>query len=184
MAETGTRMDPGGAAENRQGAREQVREQAGQAAEQARGRARGMVDERSTQAGEQVRRQAEDMRSVAQQLREQGKEGPAKLAEQAADRADRMGGYLRDSDADRIVSDVERIARDNPWAVVVGGIALGFAASRFLKASSRERYRVATESRQAQIPRATATPPTPAGAPPSRPQTGTTTPPAAPVGSA
>ena len=78
---------------------------------------------------------ASDVRSVSEQLREQGKDQPAKLAEQAADRAERLGGYLRDNDADRILSDVEDFGRRQPWAVIAGGVAVGFLASRFLKAS-------------------------------------------------
>jgi hypothetical protein len=162
-------------------AREQAQEQAQKAAEQARNlagqagdRARGMVDERSTQAGEQIGSQAGDLRSVADQLREQGKDGPAKLADQAADRAERFGGYLRDNDADTILGDVERMARDNPWAVVVGGIAVGFAASRFLKASSRRRFESGRPTApRPQLPRTTA----PAPATP-------TTSPAPPAGTA
>ena len=80
------------------------------------------------------------MRSVSEQLREQGKDQPAKLAEQAADRAERLGGYLRDNDADRILGDVEDFGRRQPWAVIAGGVAVGFLASRFLKASSTRRY--------------------------------------------
>lgn len=118
----------------------QATEQARQAAGQARSRMRDQVDQRTTQAGEQVTSQAEDIRSVAQQLREQGNEKPAQLAEQAADRAERVGSYLTQSDADRILGDIEDFARQRPWAVVAGGMALGFAASRFLKASSQDRY--------------------------------------------
>lgn len=168
-------------------AREQVQEQAHNAAEQARNlagqasdRARGMVDERSTHFGQQIGQQADDIRSAAQQLREQGKEGPAKLAEQAAGRAERVGGYLRDNDADTILSDVERIARSKPWAVVVGGMALGFAASRFLKASSRQRYQASIGSGAPQLPRTTTPSPEPYGATPmgeTTPPPRTTTPP-------
>jgi hypothetical protein len=181
-------------------AKEQVQEQAEQVAEKARGNARSMVGERSTQAGEQIGQQVSDVRSIAEQLREQGKEGPAKLAEQAADRADRLGSYLRDSDADRILGDVERIARTNPWAVIAGGIAIGFAASRFLKASSRERYRTsaAEGSSRPELPRTTTTPqpagqdgpaaPPPVSAPPAQPSApslgATPAPPKSPVGSA
>jgi len=118
----------------------QAKDAAQQAAGQAKGRVRDQVDQRSTQAGEQVSTVASDVRSVGEQLREQGKEGPAKIAEQAADRAERVGSYLTGSDADRILSDVEDFARKQPWAVVAGGLALGFAASRFLKASSTQRY--------------------------------------------
>ena len=80
------------------------------------------------------------MRSVSEHLREQGKDQPAKLAEQAADRAERLGSYLKENDADRILDDVEDFGRRQPWAVIAGGVALGFVASRFLKASSSRRY--------------------------------------------
>ena len=135
---------------------DQAREKVGEAAEQAKEKAhslagqtqdriREQVGERSTQAGERVGSTAQDIRAVGSELRNQGKEGPAKLAEQAADRIDRAGTYLRDSDADRILNDVEDFGRSRPWAVLAGAVVLGFAAARFLKASSRERY----SSRQA-----------------------------------
>ena len=119
---------------------QQAQQQGQQLAGQARERIRGQVDQRTTDAGEQLAGQAGDIRTVAEQLREQGKDKPAQLAEQAADRAERMGSYLKQSDADRILGDVENFARRRPWAVVAGGIALGVAASRFLKASSAQRY--------------------------------------------
>jgi hypothetical protein len=123
---------------------DKAREQAQRAKGQARERVREQVDQRSTQAGERIGGAASDARSVADELRRQGKETPAKYAEQAAERADRLGGYLRDSDGDTILRDVEDFARRKPWAVAAGGLALGFAASRLLKASSRERYRSLT----------------------------------------
>jgi hypothetical protein len=130
---------------------DQAREKVGEAAEQAKEKAhslagqtqdriREQVGERSTQAGEQVGSTAQDIRAVGEELRKQGKEGPAKVAEQAADRIDRAGTYLRDSDADRILNDVEDFGRSRPWAVLAGAVVVGFAAARFMKASSRERY--------------------------------------------
>jgi hypothetical protein len=119
----------------------QAQEKAQQAAGQAKDRVRSQLDRRSTDAGEKVSAQGSDLRAVGDQLREQGKEGPAKLADQAAQHVERAGSWLTDSDADTILHDVEEAARKNPWAVVAGGVALGFAASRFLKASSSERYR-------------------------------------------
>jgi hypothetical protein len=121
-------------------AQEKVQEQALRARDQARERMRDQVDQRSTQAGERVTSTAGDVRSVAQGLRDQGKEQPAKLAEQAADRVERLGGYLQESDGDRILHDLEDMARRQPWAVALGGVALGFLAARFLKASSTQRY--------------------------------------------
>ena len=121
----------------------QAQEKAQQATGQAKDKAREQVDQRSTQAGEQVKTTADDIRTVGQQLREQGKEQPAKIAEQAADRAERLGGYLQDSDADRIIRDIEDFGRRQPLAMAAAGLALGFAASRFLKASSSQRYQSA-----------------------------------------
>ena len=118
----------------------QAQEKAQEAAGQAKGKLREQVDQRSTQAGEQVASAAEDARTVAQELRKQGKEKPADLAEQAAERVERLGGYLKESDADRILRDVEDFGRRQPWAIAAGGLALGFLASRFLKASSQKRY--------------------------------------------
>jgi hypothetical protein len=134
----------GGVKEQAQEKAQEVRDKAGEqvrnATGQARDRVRGQVDERSTQAGRQVTTQAEDLRSVAGQLREQGKDGPARMVEQVAGHAERAGSWLTESDADRILGDVEDFARSNPLAVAAGGLALGFAASRVLKASSSRRY--------------------------------------------
>ena len=118
-----------------------AQEKAQQAAVQAKGTLREQVDQRSTQAGEQVVSTAGDVRTVGDELRKQGKDKPAQLADQAAERVERLGGYLRDSDADRILGDLEDLGRKQPWAVAAGGLALGFAASRFLKASSEKRYK-------------------------------------------
>jgi ElaB/YqjD/DUF883 family membrane-anchored ribosome-binding protein len=135
--------DQGTAAQAKDKAQEltgQAQEKAHEAAEQTRDRLRSQVDERSTQAGRQVTGRAQDLRSVAEQLRRQGQAQPARVTDQAAERLERAGTWLSDSDADRILSDVEDFARRNPWAVMAGAAALGFAASRMLKASSSNRY--------------------------------------------
>jgi hypothetical protein len=124
----------------------QAQAKAREAADHARGRVRDQVDQRSTQLGGQVSSGASDARSVAEQLRAQGKETPARYVEQAADRAERVGGYLRETDGDRLLNDAEDFARRNTWAVALGGLAIGFAASRLLKASSSDRYRSSRQS--------------------------------------
>jgi hypothetical protein len=98
------------------------------------------IDARSTQAGQQVTQQASDMRSVAEQLRSQGKDAPAKIADQVAQRVERTGQWMTNADADQLLNDIEDFGRRNPWAVMLGGITLGFVASRFLKASSQQRF--------------------------------------------
>ncbi len=145
----------GQAQDKAQQAAGQAKQQAQQKAQQAKQRVREQVDQRSTQTGQQIRGQAGDVRSVAEHLRQQGKDKPAQLAEQAADHVERAGSYLEESDADRILADVEDFARQRPWAVVAGGIALGIAASRFVKASSAAR---SEQSVQQQLPSGTAPP--------------------------
>jgi ElaB/YqjD/DUF883 family membrane-anchored ribosome-binding protein len=119
---------------------QQVQEKAQDVKGQASGRLRQEVDSRSTEAGSQLQSTAQAMRSTSEQLRDEGKEAPAKVAEAVAQRAERLGGYLTGADADRILRDVEDVARRQPWLVAFGGAALGFLAARFLKASSGRRY--------------------------------------------
>jgi hypothetical protein len=119
---------------------EQAKVKAQEGAQQAKRTVRDQVDQRSTQAGERVGSTAGDIRSVSEELRRQGKDQPARLAEQAAERAESLGDYLKRSDGDTILRDAERLGRDKPWAVMAGGLALGVLASRFLKASSSRRY--------------------------------------------
>ena len=141
---------------------DQAKDKAQAAARDAKQKAgsqlRSQVDQRSTDAGHRVAGLASDARAVGETLREQGKDQSARLAEQAADRAERLGGYLKESDADRILGDVEDFGRRQPWAVIAGGVAVGLVASRFLKASSIERYENRTSARLSDPP---AVPPQP-----------------------
>ena len=141
----GSTADPGESTTDQ--VKDQVRDKAQLAQDKTRGalgqvrsRLRDQVDQRSTQAGDQVQSAAQDVRKVAEQLRGQGKDTPAKVAEQVADRAESFGTYLRDADGERLLRDVEDVARRQPWLVAASGLVLGFAASRFLKASSSRRY--------------------------------------------
>ena len=138
----------------------QAKEQAQQAAGQAKGALRQQVDQRSTDAGQKVGGFASDVRTVGDTLREQGKDQPAKLADQAAERAESLSRYLTGSDADRILGDIEDFGRRQPWAVIGGGVALGLLASRFLKASSTRRYEERYDTRYAQLPARTTYGPT------------------------
>ena len=143
--------EPGSDTSTADQAKEKAQEAAGQAKQKAGSQLRSQVDQRSTEAGERVGGFASDVRSVGEQLREQGKDQPAKLAEQAADRAERLGDSLKNNDADRILGDVEDFGRRQPWVVSAGGVALGLVASRVLKASSSSRYEQRSQS-YAQLP--------------------------------
>lgn len=144
-------------------AQEKAQEVAGEAQEKARDAAgkaqenlRQQVDTRSTEAGEKVAGTAQDLRSVGEELRKQGKDTPAKLADRAAEQTEKVGSYLKDKDADAMLRDAEDFGRQRPWAVLAGGMALGVVAARFLKASSRNRYQQQNGARSTpQVPQTT-----------------------------
>jgi ElaB/YqjD/DUF883 family membrane-anchored ribosome-binding protein len=145
--DTDRTMDPsrtGSTTEQVQQQAQQVAQQAKETAQKATGkareRARNELDTRTAQAGGQIQSTADDLRSVGEELRRQGKDTPAKLAEQGADKVEQIARYLIDSDGDKILADMEDFGRRQPWAVIAGGMAIGFLASRFLKASSTRRY--------------------------------------------
>jgi ElaB/YqjD/DUF883 family membrane-anchored ribosome-binding protein len=122
-------------------------------------RVRQELDSRSSEAGTQLQGTAAAMRRTTEQLRQEGKDGPAKAMELVAERADRLGTYLTAADSNQLFRDVEAFARQRPWLAAAGGAAVGFFASRFLKASSSARYQRTT----ATSPRQTWRPPTPTG---------------------
>src|SRR5204862_7151985 len=99
---------------------------------------------------------AQTLRDTASQLRAEGdpqKARFAQVAEQGADRLERVGVYLTTADADELLGRVESMARRQPWLVAGAGLLLGIAAGRLMKASSSERYRASMAYR------ATAEPP-------------------------
>jgi ElaB/YqjD/DUF883 family membrane-anchored ribosome-binding protein len=118
----------------------QAQEKAQQAASQAQDKLREQIDQRSAQAAEQINAQASDLRSVSEALRNEGKAGPADAADRLATYAEKVGGYLHEKDSNALLADAEDFGRQRPWAAAAAGLAVGFAASRFLKASSRQRY--------------------------------------------
>lgn len=96
------------------------------------------ADTRSTQVAEQVTPISEALRKAGSHLEDEGNGKPGQAVNAIADRVDDFGSYLREGDADRFMSDFQRFGRSRPWVLAGAGVALGFVASRFLKASSPE----------------------------------------------
>ena len=119
---------------------QQIQEKASEAKVRARDRLREQIDTRSTETGEQFSRTASALRQTAQQLRGDQQEPQARMLEQIADHSERFGRYLTESDGNRLLGDMERLARRRPWLVGSGGVVLGFLGARFMKASSSRRY--------------------------------------------
>ncbi|HEV7752075.1 MAG TPA: hypothetical protein VGO71_11060 [Baekduia sp.] len=113
----------------------QAKEQAQAVAGHAKTKAAAQVDERSTQFGQQIGAQADSLGGVAEELRRQGQEGPAKVAEQVSRRIKDAGSYLEQTDGESLVQAAADAARENPAAAAVVGAAAGFVAGRVIKAS-------------------------------------------------
>jgi ElaB/YqjD/DUF883 family membrane-anchored ribosome-binding protein len=129
------------AASQVQGAAASAQEKAVELKAQGRSRLGETLDERTTQAGGQARRMAQVLRQSGGQLREQGEgQQVAGMAEGAADRIERLGGYLEETSGNELLRDVEDFARRRPWMIAGFGLVVGLAGSRFLKASSERRY--------------------------------------------
>jgi len=128
-----------------QSAAEQAKERVQEVAEQAKGQTReqlrSQIADRSTQLGEQLSSAAQAVRRASAQLREEGNERSAGMVDAVADRGQRVGGYLRDSDGEQLLPDIEEFARKQPWLMVGGCALVGFLGARFMKASSHGRYR-------------------------------------------
>jgi ElaB/YqjD/DUF883 family membrane-anchored ribosome-binding protein len=159
MGQTTTRK----AASNReQTTTEQVKETASAAAEEARAgvddlrrqageRARDTVDRRSTEVGTQLTSTADAVRQAGSRLREEGSSSAATVVEAVADRAQRLGGYMTEANADRMLGDAESFARRRPWLVAGAAATIGLLASRLLKASSSRRYSAGGDGRPATL---------------------------------
>ena len=121
-------------------AQQQITSKAHELGGEATFQIREQLDQRSTQAGEQLQSIGKTLQSGANQLRSEGKDVPARVVEEVARRAEDVGGYLQSAEADRILGDLEGFARRRPWLTAGAGAIAGFLASRFVKASGNRRY--------------------------------------------
>ncbi|WP_320066619.1 hypothetical protein [Micromonospora sp. RTGN7] len=124
-----------------QTAKEQGREVIGEAKRQARdlyGEARHQL---VGQTGEQQRRAAGGLRSLADEMRSMaqnsGQAGPVtELTHQAAERVNGVAGWLEERQPGDIVAEVKDYARRNPGTFLVGAAVLGVLAGRLTKSLS------------------------------------------------
>jgi hypothetical protein len=123
----------------------EVARQVGSTADAARELVASGLREEATRrvsaAGEQVAVYARALRRTSDQLEGEGQQRPAEMVRQAADRLEDFQLYLRDKDPATLLSDLEDLARRNPWVLGLAGAFVGMAASRFLKASGRSSAR-------------------------------------------
>ena len=125
-----------------------AQEKASELREQGSARLRDQFDQRSNQAGSQVRSLAEALRRSGNELGNEGNGSAEKLTGEVADRIERAGSYLEQKSGDELMRDVEAFARRRPWMLAGIGLLAGVAAARFVKASSEQRYDSYRETNQ------------------------------------
>ena len=116
-----------------------AQEKASELREQSSARLRDQFDERSTQAGSQMRSLAKALRRSGNDLSDEHNSA-SQLTTRAADRIERVGSYLEQKSGDELMRDIETFARRRPWMLAGIGMVAGVAAARFTKASSEQRY--------------------------------------------
>jgi hypothetical protein len=125
------------------GAVQQAQEKVAAGVEEAKSTAgsliRSQIDERSSQLGEHLHGAVQALRQAEQTMEQEGTPG-RQLVDRTTAQVERTARYLSESDGRRVLLDFERLGRENPWAVIGGGILLGFIGARFLKASSSRRF--------------------------------------------
>ena len=113
-------------------------------------RTRGLVaeqiDRRATIAGELLQGRVDDLRALGGALHEQGLDSTAGIVDFAAERLNVASSYLTQTDGDRMIHDLENLARRHALVTGAIGLVLGLGAARVLKASAAERYRAYGES--------------------------------------
>lgn len=118
--------------------RGRAREAVNQVKEKAGERIESKLSDSKTRAAETLSGVASTLHSSSQQLREQNQESASRAIERAAEGVERFATYLQDTNVDDVVASVHEFARRQPAAFIGGAFALGFIASRFIKATSPE----------------------------------------------
>lgn len=106
-------------------------------ATEAKQQARGMIDEKKGVLADQLSGVARAFRNVSGDL--QGEASPiARYVDDLAASVDRVAQNIKERDLQGVASDVQSFARRQPALFIGGCVAVGFALSRFLKASEKK----------------------------------------------
>jgi len=92
------------------------------------------IDSTKRSAAEQIDQVAQALSRAGEELN-QTQPTLANYASQMASTVHNLSSRLRDGNIEDLIDDTRQLARRNPGLFLLGGVALGFALSRFLKAS-------------------------------------------------
>lgn len=131
-------IDTGPNASGDEGAMGFVRGGASKLRSQAADRARSAAEDGKLRATETIDGFARSVHDIAANLEEQVGPQLAQYAHRAADALDEFSANLREKDVEELVDDAREFVRRSPAIAIGAAVALGFALSRFLKATAAE----------------------------------------------
>jgi hypothetical protein len=133
-----TSSGPTDAGASSAGVIDQAKETISNVASQAGGKVASRLDTQKDQAAEGLGSVAQALRQTGDQLREQNKGAAVhEYISSAADQVERLSGYLRSTNVNQMVNQVEQFARRQPALFLGGAFVLGLIGARFLKSSSQ-----------------------------------------------
>lgn len=113
-----------------------IKEQATRLRGQATDRAMNAAEQGKTRATEAIDGVARAVHDAAGNLEQQVSPQVAQYAHRAADALDEISQSLRGKSVDQLLVDARNFARRSPAIAIGAAVAVGFALSRFLKATS------------------------------------------------
>jgi hypothetical protein len=119
-----------------QQAAQQTQQAAGQVAESAKSTAVSYADSQKQTATQGLHSVADALHGTGKTLESSGPAPVANYANQAGDKVDEFAQYLEQTSVQSLIGDAEKFARQHSSLFLGGALAIGFAASRFIKAST------------------------------------------------
>jgi hypothetical protein len=115
----------------------QVQEQAGQFVTAAQEQATEQLSTQKERVAGTLGTLAEAMHQAGSSMRDQDERMMAQYVDSAADQVEQIAGMLRNQDITQLLQSAAEFGRRQPVPFLMASFALGFAATRFLRSSSR-----------------------------------------------
>ena len=127
------------ATETASGGIEEAKAKASQTLEEAQRRGKDHLSAQKHKAAEQAGKLSDALDQASARLREEGQPSLAQYTEQIASSISGLAEKFRERSVDDLIRDTRDLARREPGLFLAGSVALGFAISRFFKASLIDR---------------------------------------------
>jgi hypothetical protein len=124
-----------------------LKSRATELAQEAKQRGQNQLDTTKKAAADQVQKVADVVEQASAELGRHDQQSFARYTNEFANRIKTLADTLNNRSIDELGTDALNLARKNPTLFLLGSVAIGFALSRFVKASSagHEKERDAAE---------------------------------------